>query len=88
MKFNKKSAIAMMLAGCTVFGLAGCGSPEAERYPQYADDKVMMIGGWDPPIPTLEDYQMAKDMGLTHMFIDNVFAAKGTELYLKQFKLC
>lgn len=88
MKFNKKSAIAMMLAGCTVFGLAGCGSPEAERYPQYADDKVMMIGGWDPPIPTLEDYQMAKDMGLTHMFIDNVFAAKGTELYLKQLELC
>ena len=34
--------------------------------------KQMLIGGWDSPITTLEDYQMEKDMGLTMMFVDQV----------------
>ena len=57
-------------------------------FPSYANDKRMMIGGWDSPIPTLEDYQMAKDMGLTMMFVDQVYAKMGTEEYIKQLGYC
>lgn len=88
MKFGKKSVIALALAACTAFSLAGCGEPAAEVYPEYTDDKAMWIGGWDVPINTLEDYQMAKDMGLTHMFIDNFMAKKGTADYYKQLEYC
>lgn len=88
MKFGKKSVIALALAACTAFSLVGCGESVSEVYPEYADDKAMWIGGWDVPINTLEDYQMAKDMGLTHMFIDNFMAAKGTPDYYKQLEYC
>ncbi|MDE5896208.1 MAG: hypothetical protein K2H43_00165, partial [Clostridia bacterium] len=40
------------------------------------------------PSNTLEDYPMAKDMGLTHMFIDNFMARKGTPDYYKQLEYC
>lgn len=88
MKFGKKSVIALALAACTAFSLVGCGESVSEVYPEYTDDKAMWIGGWDVPINTLEDYQMAKDMGLTHMFIDNFMAAKGTPDYYKQLEYC
>lgn len=88
MKFGKKSVTALALAACTAFSLAGCGGSVSEVYPEYADDKSMWIGGWDVPINTLEDYQMAKDMGLTHMFIDNYMAKKGTTDYYKQLEYC
>jgi len=88
MKFGKKSIIALALAACTAFSLAGCGGTKPESYPEYTDDKAMWIGGWDVPINTLEDYQMAKDMGLTHMFIDNFMAKKGTPDYYKQLEYC
>ncbi|MCI9504196.1 MAG: hypothetical protein HFE26_02235 [Clostridia bacterium] len=89
MKFGKKSVVALALTACTVFSLAGCGGGDiSEVYPEYADDKAIWIGGWDVPINTLEDYQMAKDMGLTHMFIDNAMAKKGTAEYYKQLEYC
>lgn len=89
MKFGKKSVIALALVACMALSLTGCGgSSVSEVYPEYADDKAMWIGGWDVPINTLEDYQMAKDMGLTHMFIDNFMAAKGTPDYNKQLEYC
>lgn len=88
MKFGKKSVIALALAACTAFSLAGCEGSVEEVYPEYTDDKAIWIGGWDVPINTLEDYQMAKDMGLTHMFIDNAMAEKGTDAYYKQLEYC
>ncbi|MDE6373536.1 MAG: hypothetical protein K2L72_03465 [Clostridia bacterium] len=90
MKFGKKSALALMLAGLTAVSItcgAGC-TTASEKYPEYADDKSMWIGGWDVPMNTKADYQMAKDMGLTHMFIDNIFAKKGSEEYFQQLKYC
>ncbi|MDE6401071.1 MAG: hypothetical protein K2L54_00485, partial [Clostridiales bacterium] len=78
---------------CTLLGCGGGGGTNGpaygkETYPEWEDNQYMWIGGWDPPINTLEDYKMAKDMGLTHMFIDGVFAKKGTEAYLDQLRFC
>ena len=90
MKFGKKSALALMLAGLTAVSItcgAGC-TTTSETYPEFEDNKSMWIGGWDVPMNTKADYQMAKDMGLTHMFIDNIFAAKGSEGYIQQLKYC
>lgn len=87
MKYCKLSAAALILVFVFVFALAGC-TPANETYPEYEDNKSMWIGGWDVPMNTLEDYQMAKDMGLTHMFIDNMFAKKGTDAYAMQLQYC
>lgn len=59
-----------------------------KSFPKYENNKVMLIGGWDSPINTFEDYQMAKDMGLTMMFVDQVFAKMGTEEYKKALEYC
>ena len=87
MKYCKISALALVLVFIFIFAFAGC-APANETYPEYEDNKSMWIGGWDVPINTKEDYQMAKDMGLTHMFIDNMFAKKGTDAYAKQLQYC
>lgn len=88
----KRLTAALLLAAVTAAALGGCQpaaqEPVQEVYPEYPDDKEMWIGGWDVPINTLEDYQMAKDMGLTHMFIDGVFAARGTDAYFEQLRHC
>jgi len=68
--------------------LSGCSSDGLKALPEYQDNKEMMIGGWDSPINTLADYQLAKDMGLTHMFIDQYFASKGTKEYEDILKYC
>lgn len=60
----------------------------SKTFPVYSNEKKMTIGGWDSPINTLEDYQMAKDMGLTMMFVDQVYAKMGTEEYIKQLEYC
>ena len=88
---RQKNKIAAVLFTCVIgaSAFAGCaGKSISENYPEYADDRYMWIGGWDVPINTLEDYQMAKDMGLTHMFIDSWFEKKGTEGYYKQLEYC
>ena len=54
----------------------------------YQDDKEMMIGGWDAPINTLADYQLAKDMGLTFMFLDDLFVKRGTQAYFDVLGFC
>ena len=88
---KRKNKLAALLLSCVmaVSLFAGCGDkPISDDYPEYADDKAIWIGGWDVPINTLEDYRMAKEMGLTHMFIDNFFAQKGSEDYYKQLEYC
>lgn len=89
-RFKKARCVtaALLLAGSLAGMMAGCGQQAQEVYPEYPDDKEMWIGGWDVPINTLEDYQMAKDMGLTHLFIDGVFATRGTDAYCKQLEYC
>lgn len=88
MKLKKKTIAALALAAClSVAPLAGCGET-AEKYPEYEADKHLWIGGWDVPINTLADYQLAKDMGLTHIFIDSMFEKKGTPGYLQQLEYC
>lgn len=89
MKGTNKIAAALLSLVMAATVLAGCGEkPVSENYPEYADDKGIWIGGWDVPINTLEDYRMAKDMGLTHMFIDNFMAQKGSADYYKQLEYC
>lgn len=87
MKFCKRTVFALLLVAVILCTLVGC-TPANNGYPEYEDNKSMWIGGWDVPMNTLEDYQMAKDMGLTHMFIDNMFAKKGTEEYAQQLRYC
>lgn len=87
-KKAKRLTAALLLAGSFAGMLGGCAQPVQEVYPEYPDDKELWIGGWDVPINTLEDYQMAKDMGLTHLFIDGVFATRGTDAYCKQLEYC
>ena len=81
-------AISFALTTIILFGSVGCTKPQEEKkFPEYADDREVMIGGWDSPRNTLEDIQMAKDMGLTHMFLDQVFAGRGTEAYKEALRL-
>ena len=56
--------------------------------PEWSNDKAITISGWDSPINTLADYQLAKDMGLTHMFIDQFFARRGTAGYGEILGFC
>ncbi|MDE7329595.1 MAG: hypothetical protein K2N30_00645 [Clostridia bacterium] len=90
MRFGKKSTIALILAGVTAISMAGCsgGSSADEQYPEYENDKYMWIGGWDPPINTEDDYKLAAEMGLTHMFIDGVMAKRYTPEFTEQLVNC
>ncbi len=80
-------AISTILSLSTV-GMAGCGGEESRPFPEYEDDKVMMIGGWDAPLPTLEDYRLAKEMGLTFIFLDDLFVKRGTQQYADVLGYC
>ena len=83
-----KRVLLMTLAAAMLFSAVGCAGPKTEaNFPEYQDDREMMIGGWDSPMNTLEDIQLAKDMGLTHMFLDSVFAKRGTKAYEDALKL-
>lgn len=91
MRFGKKSALVLILAGVTALSITGCangGSSANEKYPEYTDNQYMWIGGWDPPINTEADYKFAADMGLTHMFIDGVMATRGTKAFTDQIVNC
>lgn len=95
MKLGKKSALTMaaVITSCTLLACGGGGGGGGsaygkETYPEWQDNKSMWVGGWDVPINTEADYKMAKDMGLTHMFIDGSMATKGTEAYLDQLRHC
>lgn len=73
----------------SVVGFAACGDKGGlDALPEYEDNKQMMLGGWDSPRNTLNDYRMAKEMGLTHMFIDQYFAKKGTKEYEAVLGFC
>lgn len=90
----KKSTIKMLakmlvitLMATTILTTVGCFNPNDKAFPEYEDDREMLIGGWDSPKPTLEDIQIAKDMGLTHMFLDQFYAKRGTEAYEEILRL-
>ena len=68
-----------------VFPVGGCVGNRP--FPEYIDDREMMIGGWDSPMNTLEDIQIAKDMGLTHMVLGSVHAKRGTQAYKDALEL-
>ncbi len=89
---NKKIfslVFSMVFAATSASCLTACkDSGGLDAFPEYADDKQMMIGGWDSPMNTLEDYRMAKEMGLTHIFIDEYFAPKGSQDYKDILGFC
>ncbi len=87
---NKK-ILSLCLAGallCGTFGFTACGEKKGGTFPVYEDNKEMMIGGWDAPINTFEDYKLAKDMGLTFMFLDELFVKRGTQAYTDVLNWC
>lgn len=81
--------LALALTTATLFSLGGCFlfPRDNSKIPEYADDREMMIGGWDSPLSTLEDIQIAKDMGLTHMFLDSYHEKRGTKAFEDTLKL-
>lgn len=91
-----KKGVSLLLSAVLTLGVAagfaGCNTETAdtdgEIYPTYADDKELMIGGWDSPIPTKENYQAAKDMGLTHIFLDQVYANIDSPQYAEILDWC
>ena len=78
--------LAMMLMSTMIFSMVSCFG-NTKSFPEYEDDREMMIGGWDSPMNTLEDIQIAKDMGLTHMFLDQNHARRGTPEYEAALRL-
>lgn len=88
-KTIKKVARIMSMALLTTVLLStvACLGVEKKSFPEYEDDREMMIGAWDAPMNTLEDIQIAKDMGLTHMFLDQYHAKRGTQAYEDALKL-
>ena len=56
--------------------------------PAYSADKDFLLIGWDSPVNTKENYQMAKDMGLTHMFVDEVYGGRDTAAYKEILGWC
>lgn len=78
----------MLTAVLAIATIGGCDSNKKAVAPVYADNIEMMLGGWDTPIPTVDDFIMAKEMGLTHMFIDEAFATRGTKAYEDILKIC
>ena len=66
-------ALASLFAA-TVF--VSCGKPDNDlgltdlKVPSYDNDQQFWIGAWNDPFLTVEDWQFARDMGITHMFVD------------------
>ena len=81
--------LAVTLVTATLFSFSGCSLFQngGSAFPEYEDDREMMIGGWDSPLSTLEDIQIAKDMGLTHMFLDSYHEKRGTKAFEDALKL-
>ena len=80
--------MALVLVSTMIISLTACFEQEVKKtFPEYEDDREMMIGAWDAPLSTLEDIQIAKDMGLTHMFLDQYHIKRGTKEYEDALKL-
>ena len=79
--------LAMALMTTLLFSTVACSLGAKKSFPEYEDDREMLIGAWDAPMNTLEDIQIAKDMGLTHMFLDQYHAKRGTQAYEDALKL-
>lgn len=85
-----KKILAMIIVSTTLLSTVSCfnfSNEKTGKFPEYADDRSMIIGGWDSPMNTIEDIQIAKEMGLTHMFLDSFYAKRGTEAYENALEL-
>lgn len=80
-------SFALMLTGAVLVSMSACFGTQRKSLPEYEDDREMMIGGWDAPLSTVEDIQIAKDMGLTHIFLDEFHVKRGTEAYENALRL-
>lgn len=72
MKLKKVIAtVAACLIAMTGFVSCAGGEDMSDiKPPVYQTGKQFMLGAWDSPMATKADYELAKDMGLTHMFVD------------------
>lgn len=89
MKIIKKLAkvTVLLLVATMLLSTVACFKEEKKKFPEYADDREMMIGAWDAPLNTLADIQIAKDMGITHMFLDQYHVKRGTKEYEDTLRL-
>lgn len=63
-----KKTLALLLAVISL--LAGmCGCEKEAELPTYETEQEMMIGAWLEPADNEEAYTLAKEMGITHLFL-------------------
>ncbi|MBQ6980147.1 MAG: hypothetical protein IJQ07_05825 [Clostridia bacterium] len=51
-------------------------------------EKTFEVGIWSSAKPTLNDYKILKDCGMTHAFIDENYSKRGTKEYTELLKYC
>lgn len=51
-------------------------------------EKTFEVGIWSSAKPTLNDYKILKDCGMTHAFIDENYSKRGTKEYTGLLKYC
>lgn len=81
------AALCCLAMVCTI-SLSGC--KHEITLPDYSDGPEMMIGGFHNPLPYIEDFQLAKDAGFTHMLVDSelIDGAFGSQAYMDALELC
>ncbi len=70
-----KKLAAFIASILVVLNFAACGNGanlSKIQPPVYEKGPQLMIGAWNPPPSSLEDYKFAADMGITHMFVNDV----------------
>lgn len=91
----KKNRLCSLLLVCALLTVvfAGCSNEQDDwdktEVPQYTVEREMMIGAWVEPINTLEDYRLAKDMGITHLYLAGDYTGgRHTQEFEQLLELC
>lgn len=75
MKRLTRIMIMSLAALLIVANIAACGSGKdlaKIQPPSYEEGSRFWIGAWNPPTTSVDDYKFAADMGITHMFVNDV----------------
>ena len=73
-KRRLKTFVATLISIILLLSMTGCGEDWSDiEIPVYENDQSMMLSGWLEPIHTLEDYKLAKESGLTHIFFAGTY---------------
>lgn len=82
------SLLSLLFVAITLcIGMYGCGKESAEL-PTYETERKMMIGAWLEPANNEQAYTLAKEMGITHLFLGGDYTAgRENENYWASLKL-